>query len=124
MNSGVCVCVTSYFGEPDIKNPRTSKRGFISVNAVVRFLKFVHMMNDEWMNSCDRPSQKSNLDSLIPRLNRMEYNFLYWELPWPSGYELRLALERSRVLILVKVIGGQQEGRPVQKCSLLQQSPN
>ena len=28
------------------------------------------------------------------------------ELPWPSGYELRLSLERSRVLILVKVIGG------------------
>ena len=27
------------------------------------------------------------------------------ELPWPSGYELRLSLERSRVLILVKVIG-------------------
>ena len=24
------------------------------------------------------------------------------ELPWPSGYELRLSLERSRVLILVK----------------------
>ena len=36
------------------------------------------------------------------------------ELPWPSGYEL----------ILVKVIGGRQEGHPVQKCSLLQQSPN
>ena len=47
-----------------------------------------------------------------------------WELPWPSGYELRLSLERSRVLILVKVIGGRQEGHPVQKCSLLQQSPN
>ena len=46
------------------------------------------------------------------------------ELPWPSGYELRLSLERSRVLILVKVIGGRQEGHPVQKCSLLQQSPN
>ena len=45
------------------------------------------------------------------------------ELPWPSGYELRLSLERSRVLILVKVIGGQQEGHLVQKCSLLQQSP-
>ena len=28
------------------------------------------------------------------------------KLPWPSGYELRLSLERSRVLILVKVIGG------------------
>ena len=26
-----------------------------------------------------------------------------YELPWPSGYELRLSLERSRVLILVKV---------------------
>ena len=46
------------------------------------------------------------------------------ELPWPSGYELRLSLKRSRVLILVKVIGGRQEGHPVQKCSLLQQSPN
>ena len=46
------------------------------------------------------------------------------ELPWPSGYELRLSLERSRVLILVKVIGGRQEGHPVQKCSLLQKSPN
>ena len=46
------------------------------------------------------------------------------ELPWPSGYVLRLSLERSRVLILVKVIGGRQEGHPVQKCSLLQQSPN
>ena len=34
------------------------------------------------------------------------------ELPWPSGYELRLSLERSRVLILVKVIGGWQEGHP------------
>ena len=43
------------------------------------------------------------------------------ELPWPSGYELRLSLERSRVLILVKVIGGRQAGHPVQKCSLLQQ---
>ena len=43
------------------------------------------------------------------------------ELPWPSGYELRLSLERSRVLILVKVIGGRQEGHPVQKRSLLQQ---
>ena len=29
--------------------------------------------------------------------------------------ELRLSLERSRVLILVKVIGGRQEGHPVQK---------
>ena len=28
------------------------------------------------------------------------------ELPWPSGYELQLSLERLRVLILVKVIGG------------------
>ena len=46
------------------------------------------------------------------------------ELPWPSGYELRLSLERSRLLILVKVIGGRQEGHPVQKYSLLQQSPN
>ena len=27
-------------------------------------------------------------------------------MPWPSGYELRLSLERLRVLILVKVIGG------------------
>ena len=26
-----------------------------------------------------------------------------------SGYELRLSLERSRVLILVKVIGGRQD---------------
>ena len=47
-----------------------------------------------------------------------------YELPWPSGYELRLSLGRSRVLILVKVIGGRQEGHPVQKCSLLQKSPN
>ena len=53
-----------------------------------------------------------------------ETHLLLNELPWPSGYELRLSLERSRVLILVKVIGGRQEGRPVQKCSLLQQSPN
>ena len=37
---------------------------------------------------------------------------------------LRHTLQRSRVLILVKVIGGRQEGHPVQKCSLLQQSPN
>ena len=49
---------------------------------------------------------------------------LLLELPWPSGYELRLSLERSQVLIPVKVIGGRQEGHPVQKCSLLQQSPN
>ena len=28
------------------------------------------------------------------------------ELLWPSGYELQLSLERSWVLILVKVIGG------------------
>ena len=48
----------------------------------------------------------------------------YYYIPWPSGYELRLSLERSRVIILVKVIGGQQEGHLVQKCSLLQQSPN
>ena len=47
--------------------------------------------------------------------------FVFKELPWPNGYELRLSLERSRVLILVKVIGGRQEGHPVQKCSLLQQ---
>ena len=46
------------------------------------------------------------------------------ELLWPSGYELRLSLKSSRVLIPVKVIGGRQEGHPVQKCSLLQQSPN
>ena len=46
------------------------------------------------------------------------------ELPWPSGYEVRLSLERLRVLILVKVIGRQQEGHLVEKCSLLQQSPN
>ena len=46
------------------------------------------------------------------------------ELPWPSGYELRLSLERSQVPIPVKVLGGRQEGHPVQKCSLLQQSPN
>ena len=46
------------------------------------------------------------------------------ELPWPSGYDLRLSLERSRILIPVKVIGGRQEGHPVHKCSLLQQSPN
>ena len=44
------------------------------------------------------------------------------ELLWPNGYELQLSLERLRVLILVKVIGGQQEGHPVQKCSLLQQN--
>ena len=37
------------------------------------------------------------------------------ELPRPSGYELRLSLERLQVLILVKVIGGQQEGHLVQK---------
>ena len=53
-------------------------------------------------------------------MNTIEYQ----ELPWPSGYELRLSLERSRVLIPVKVLGGRQEGHPVQKCSLLQQSPN
>ena len=41
--------------------------------------------------------------------------FIAGELPWPSGYELRLSLERSRVLIPVKVIGGRQEGHPVQK---------
>ena len=34
---------------------------------------------------------------------------------WPSDYELQLSLERLQVLILVKVIGGQQEGHPVQK---------
>ena len=45
-------------------------------------------------------------------------------MPWPSGYELRLSLKRSWVLILVKVIGGRQKGHPVQKCSLLQKSPN
>ena len=28
------------------------------------------------------------------------------KLPWPSDYELQLSLERSQVLILVKVIGG------------------
>ena len=32
------------------------------------------------------------------------------ELPWPSGYELRLSLERSQVLILVKVIVGDRKG--------------
>ena len=43
------------------------------------------------------------------------YYILYFngELPWLSGYELRLSLERLQVLILVKVIGGQQEGHPV-----------
>ena len=56
--------------------------------------------------------------------NSSHYLNDFAELPWPSGYELRLSLERSRVLILVKVIGGRQEGHPVQKCSLLQQSPN
>ena len=30
----------------------------------------------------------------------------YTRAPWPSGCELRLSLERSWVLILVKVIGG------------------
>ena len=49
--------------------------------------------------------------------NEKNYNHALrrYELPWPSGYELRLSLERSRVLILVKVIGGRQEGHPVQK---------
>ena len=47
-----------------------------------------------------------------------------YELPWPSGYELRLSLKRLWALTPVKVIGGQQEGYLVQKCSLLQQSPN
>ena len=37
---------------------------------------------------------------------------------------VELSLERAQVLILVKVIGGRQEGHPVQKCSLLQKSPN
>ena len=46
---------------------------------------------------------------------------IHTELPWPSGYELQLSLERLWVLILVKVIGGRQEGHPVRKCSLLQQ---
>ena len=45
----------------------------------------------------------------------MTYMCIYMELPWPSGYELRLSLERLRVLILVKVIGERQEGHPVQK---------
>ena len=43
------------------------------------------------------------------------------ELQWPSGFELQLSLKRLQVLILVNVIGGQQEGHLVQKCSLLQQ---
>ena len=37
-------------------------------------------------------------------INKTKYNYV--ELPWPSGYELRLALGRLRVLIPVKVIGG------------------
>ena len=32
--------------------------------------------------------------------------FINIELLWPSGYDLRLSLERSQVLILVKIIGG------------------
>ena len=56
--------------------------------------------------------------------NNVISRYMDKELPWPSGYELQLSLKRSRVLILVKVIGGRQEGHPVQKCSLLQQSPN
>ena len=46
---------------------------------------------------------------------------MYYDLVCYVCYELRLSLERLQVLILVKVIGGQQEGYLVQKCSLLQQ---
>ena len=60
----------------------------------------------------------------LPHSQILGNNISDAELPWPSGYELRLSLERSRVLILVKVIGDRQEGHPVQKCSLHQQSPN
>ena len=60
----------------------------------------------------------------IEYLNGKFYGMIKLELLWPSGYELQLSLKRSQVLILVKVIGGQQEGHLVQKCSLLQQSPN
>ena len=40
------------------------------------------------------------------------YIYIY-ELPWSSGYELQLSLERLRVPIPVKVIGERQEGHPV-----------
>ena len=40
------------------------------------------------------------------------------ELPLPSGYELRLALKRPQALILVKVIGGQQEGHKQQTTTI------
>ena len=61
---------------------------------------------------------------LVLMLSRSFFKALHLHLhlsnvPWPSGYELRLSLERSQILILVKVIGGRQEGHPVQKCSLL-----
>ena len=48
------------------------------------------------------------------RLKKFSRSYIHIrELPWPSGYELRLSLERSRVLNPVKVIGKRQEGHPV-----------
>ena len=67
---------------------------------------------------------KYRLLSRIGDLSKFYWYLVKQKLPWPSGYELRLSLERSQVLILVKFIGERQEGHPVQKCSLLQQSPN
>ena len=61
---------------------------------------------------------------LLRLLKKINFLVILKELLWPSGYELQLSLKRLWVLILVKVIGGQQEGHPVQKCSLLQQSLN
>ena len=52
---------------------------------------------------------------------RCIYNYL--RIAYVSKY-LQYYCRYHILKILVKVIGGRQEGHPVQKCSLLQQSPN
>ena len=52
------------------------------------------------------------------------YTLVTNKLPWPSDYELRLLLERLRVLILIKVIGGRQEGHRFKNAHYSSKSPN
>ena len=58
----------------------------------------------EWQKAKASPEEEVKLKEYVEA--RKEAKKAVTKGPWPSGYELRLSLGRSRVLILVKVIGG------------------
>ena len=73
---------------------------------------------------CDFVNLQNIPDQMISSIDADILSWIYWELTVYPVAQSVASLERSRVLILVKVIGGRQEGHPVQKCSVHQQSPN